>query len=202
MELVGANPGWIFRIFESLRNAVRPSVDITINNQHPKMKLEYPIRFIRGGACTNAPTDEICPEASTTIHLAGDTTSLQFKGALLYKLMPSESEIKISNSIYLALFWKVTALRGFYVHMTLIEHDNHLAFLGRDLVKNHYYRTFRHKLRELNESISCSWSLDENIPFTINMTANYNQFGELNVKIKEGRSNASNSKPINIELVE
>jgi hypothetical protein len=95
----------------------RTKSDITIYNQHPAMKLEYATRFIIGGGCINAPANEIGPNTSKTIQLEADATKLQFEGVLLYKLIPNESDIVMTNSIYLVLGWKVHATKGLYIYI-------------------------------------------------------------------------------------
>jgi hypothetical protein len=187
-------------------DAARTKVDITINiaikNQHQGIRLEYATRFILGGGCLDAPASEIDPKVSSAIQLKADGSSNQFEGVLLYKLMPSKLVAAMSNSIYVALCWRVSAFSGLRVYMTLIEHDGDSVSLGSDTVKKYYYQLFRDKPRKLNETIRCSWLLDDGTLFTISMTAGDNRTGKINVEIKENRSKANESEPIPIELEE
>jgi hypothetical protein len=98
-------------------DATRTNIDITIDNQHPKIKLEYATRFTLGGGCTDAPANEIGPNTSKTIQLEANTTKIQFEGVLLYKLISNELYKPISRSIYLVLGWRVHACSGLHVHI-------------------------------------------------------------------------------------
>jgi hypothetical protein len=165
------------------------------------MKLESPTQYIYGGGYINAPASVISPETLTEIYLEMDTIKFQLEGALLYKLMPNESEITMPNSIYLVLAWKISMFGSLYAHMAIVEHDDYAVSLGSDTVEKHYYQKFRDELRKLKEAITCSWTLNENISFTIIMTAVDGKPSRLNVKIKAGKSEANYSKPTYMELV-
>jgi hypothetical protein len=45
-------------------------------------------------------------------------------------------------------------------------------------------------------AIRCSWSLGEDIPFTISMTAGGNRFGQIRVEIEEEKRERSRLKPM------
>jgi hypothetical protein len=177
-------------------DATRTNVGITINNQHPEVKLEYTTRFIHGGECINPPANEIGLKASETIQLKANTIKFQFRGILLYKLIPNRSEITMTNSIYLVLAWKAHVYKGLHAYMTLIEHDDDSVSLERDAVEKHYYHIFRHTPQKPNRAIRCSWFLDECIPFTISMTAGNSRFGKINVEVKKDKSERSVSRPM------
>jgi hypothetical protein len=67
----------------------------------------------------------------------------------------NKQKIKMSDSFYISLAWKVTILGGAYAHLTLIEHDD-IDILRRDTLKRYYYQTLCHELRKLGESVICS----------------------------------------------
>jgi hypothetical protein len=192
---------------KALWESTRTQIDINIGNHHPEIILTSPSRFTRGASFPKAMDNEIrytsnyARDAQKTIHLEADKTRLQFEGAISYKLTPKNINIKMSNSIYLVLAWKVTILGGAYAHLTLIEHDG-ADILRSDTLKRYYYQTLRHELRKLGESVNCSWSLDEKIPFLACMTTNDTKYAVLNMIIKEGRHESSEMKPIHIELQE
>jgi hypothetical protein len=191
-------------------DATRTNVDITIDNQHPKIKLEYATRFTLGGGCADAPANEIGPNTSKTIQLEADTTKIQFEGVLLYKLissrsimsMSSEAAKSISSSIYLVLCWRVIATSGLRVYMNLIEHDDNSVTLGSNAVKKYYHQIFCDKPQKLNGAIRCSWSLGEGTSFTTSMTAGDRRFGKINVEVKDGKSEDSETEPIPVEVSE
>jgi hypothetical protein len=186
---------FIISLAKSFWEITRTSIDITINNQHPEIKLKYAARRTFYGGCVDAPTDEIDPETSTTIHLEANTTETQFGGVLLYKLMPIESIMTITSNIYLILCWEVTASKGLRAHMTLIEHDDDSMPLESDIVRKwYYYFAFRNELRKPNRTIRCSWYLGC-ISFTIIMTAGDSRFGKINVEIRESRSGETKTRP-------
>jgi hypothetical protein len=86
--------------------------------------------------------------------------------------------------------------------MTLLEHDGYFVSLENSVIEKYYYQIFYDKPRNLKEAIRCSWSLAGGVPFTISMTAGDKRFGKINVEIKEGKGEASESEPIRIELSE
>jgi hypothetical protein len=190
----------------SALDTMRTHLDIIINNWHPMIKLEYATRFILGGGCVNAPAGEIGPLGSnlhpTKIRLEGNASSMQFEGVLLYKLVPKEANIVMSNSIYLVLCWKCAVFEGFCAYMTLIEHEDSSVYLERSIVEKYYYQLFSDKPRKLDEAIRCSWHLSEKTLFTINMTAGDNRVGNFNVEIREGKNKINETKPTTIELDE
>jgi hypothetical protein len=197
---LGAKLG--FKGAKSAWDITRINIDMTIDNQHPGMRLEYATRFIIGGGCIDAPASEIGYKASPTIQLEADAAKVQFEGVLLYKLIPEEPVKPISSSKYLVLGWKVHVYNGLYSHMTLIEHDDDSVSLGGVAAEKYYSEIFCDKHRKLKEAIRCSWSLGEDTPFTVSMTASDKKSGKISVEIREGKSEANELEPIPIELDE
>jgi hypothetical protein len=151
-----------------VRVCFQPSVKLNIHNQCLNVDLVSPAYIIHGWLDCHRPLNyKVC---------AGDIARSGFivynplnapGGVLIYRLQRRQSHESIdidrntSNIVHLLVIWEVSRPVELYTDVLLVEHDKGYDWNEVDLKR--LYRENTHRFRMFPNSVTETWSLDDNI---------------------------------------
>ncbi|RKP27261.1 hypothetical protein SYNPS1DRAFT_27077 [Syncephalis pseudoplumigaleata] len=167
----------------------RTTLDINIENKHPHLMLRRFTRHCSVGECTQTPAFDVRPMASTVAKFRTHASRTKCNGCMIYRINVANGPHPNTKDLYVLLAWKINVGGKAHFLLDLVENQKNVFNWNEEQLKKYYRNFVREQLRSAGNSISRTWSLDNNdkMSFTISASMTSTRLGTMDVTIEHGK---------------